>query len=255
MKTLCCILFALSLRVGGEDLQIAVASNFLPTLRELVKVFEADSAYEVGLSPGSTGKLYAQILNGAPFDLFFAADAERPLLLEEKGVVIKGNRFSYAIGKLVLWSPRPDFIDDSGRILSTDHFRHLSIANPELAPYGLAAKELLKSLDLWEDLEPKLVRGANIAQTAQYVHSGAAELGFIALAQIQVPGKTISGSHWCPPTDSYPAIRQEGVVLTNTPAAEAFMAFMQTETAKDLIRAYGYDLPKEETHALVSGRP
>ncbi|WFB34548.1 molybdate ABC transporter substrate-binding protein [Kiritimatiellota bacterium B12222] len=255
MKSLLLLCLFISSLLHAQDLQIAVASNFASTLRDLVNLFELNSSYEVGISPGSTGKLYAQILNGAPYDLFFAADSKRPQLLEEQGISLPHRRFTYATGQLVLWSPDSEVVDTSGAILSKGDFNHLSIANPKLAPYGLAAKEVLQNLSLWDELQPKLVRGANIGQTAQVVHSGAAELGFIALSQIQIPGQQIQGSYWRPPQETYTPIHQQAVVLKHTPAAEAFIVFLQSEKAQTLIRAYGYELPQEETNALVSSRP
>lgn len=242
MKRLYCALLILSTGCRAEDLQIAVASNFAAPLQELITVFKQKALCDVAFSPGSTGKLYAQILNHAPFDLFLAADAERPRLLEEQGLAVEGSRFTYAIGSLVLWSPDPDRVC-SERTLSEGDFRYLAIANPELAPYGLAAREALRNLGLWDRLQPKLVRGANISQTIQYVQTGAAELGFVALAQIQNPGATPSGSYWIPPAESYPAIDQQAVLLKKSAEAEAFLAFLKTEPAQQLIRSYGYTLP------------
>ena len=235
-----CLLISLSIR--GEVLQVAVASNFVATLEELAVAFEKHSSVEVQCSPGSTGRHYAQITHGAPYDLFFAADVERPRLLEEQGKIVKGSRFTYAIGKLVLWSPDPKRISDVYDLSKTD-FRHLAIANPTLAPYGVAAKEVLKVFNLWDLMESRIVLGSNIAQTAQFVQSGAAEIGFVALSQIQRPGKELPGSIWHPPPHSYAPIVQQAVLLNDTPAARAFISFLTTDEAETILSSFGYGVP------------
>lgn len=227
----------------ADEIRVAVASNFRPALAAAAERFQHGSGHVVRLIPGSTGKHYAQIRNGAPFDAFFAADSERPSRLEREQRSVPGSRFTYAVGRLVLWSPDAGLVDPDGEVLAAGRFRHLAIANPELAPYGEAARAVLHSLGLWESLAPRLVRGENIAQTFQFVISGNAELGFVARSQLQMPGREFAGSSWQPPPELYPPIEQQAVLLRETPAGRAFMSFMQGEEARAIVRAYGYDSP------------
>jgi molybdate transport system substrate-binding protein len=227
----------------AADLKIAVASNFTPTLQVIARRFEASSGHRLILSPGSTGKHYAQITHGAPFDLFFAADSERPRLLDGNGRALAETRFTYAIGQLVLWSPEPGMVDGQGEVLETGEFRHLAIANPDLAPYGRAARETLENLGLWSGLGGRLVRGENVNQAFQFVRSGNAQLGFVALSQLQQPGAPIAGSRWRVPRTMYAPIEQQAVLLRESPAARAFLAFMRSEETLQLIAEYGYLRP------------
>ena len=232
-----------ALVLAADEIRVAVASNFRPALAVVAERFQQRSGHEVVLIPGSTGKHYAQILNGAPFDAFFAADAERPQRLEEEGRSVPGSRFTYAVGRLVLWSPDAGLVDADGEVLKSDAFRHLAIANPQLAPYGAAARSVLQALGLWEALTPRLVRGENIAQTFQFVISGNAQLGFVARSQLEAPGQEFGGSSWLPPPQIYPPIEQQAVLLRDSPAGRTFMTFMQGEEARAIVRAYGYDSP------------
>jgi len=225
------------------EIRVAVASNFRPTLVEAVTRYEGQSGHAVTLIAGSTGKQYAQIINGAPFDAFFAADVERPRLLENEGRIVPGSRFTYAIGRLVLWSPDSHRVDAEGRILHSAAFDHLAIANPELAPYGAAARQLLQALGLWDALAARLVRGENIAQTFQFVASGNAELGFIARSQIANLEENARGSRWEPDSSLYDPIEQQAVLLRDSPAGREFLAFMRGDEMRALIRAHGYDVP------------
>lgn len=229
--------------LSADELRVAVASNFRHAMDALADRFEAATGHEVTVIVGSTGKHYAQIVNGAPFDAFFSADVERPLRLEREQRIAPGSRFTFAVGKLVLWSPREEFVDPEGRVLLTGAFDHLAIANPQLAPYGAAAREVLESLGLRERLGGKLVRGENIGQTFQFVASGNADLGFVARAQLKTPGSAFGGSGWEPPQSHYSPIEQQAVLLEDTAAGRAFLTFVQTEEARALIRAYGYDVP------------
>ena len=229
--------------VLADQVHIAVASNFRQAITATSSRFREQSGHQVVLTPGSTGKHYAQILNGAPFDAFFAADAERPRRLEAERRIVPGSRFTYAVGKLVLWSPEEGRVDPRGDVLRLGSFNHLAIANPELAPYGSAARQVLRSLGLWQALAPRLVRGENIGQTYQFVVTGNAELGFVARAQLVIPGVALRGSQWEPPQSLYDPIQQQAVLLRGTPAGRSFMTFMQGAEARDLIRAYGYDVP------------
>lgn len=240
----CGLMFvALPFAAHSAEVRVAVASNFAPALRALATQFEADSGHRVSIAVGSTGQHYAQIINGAPLDVFFAADERRPLALEANGHALADTGFVYAQGALVLWSPRPGLLGTGPEILRAGEFRFLAIANPRLAPYGRAAQETLTSLGLWETLEPRLVRGANIAQTLQFVRSGNAEIGFIAAAQL--PLLDGSGSHWQVPQELHQPLRQRAAVLRATPATQAFIAFVQSPAGGQLIRAFGYTLPSD----------
>jgi molybdate transport system substrate-binding protein len=239
-----CFGMALPGALRADEIRVAVASNFRPAMEAAAARFERATGHQVVLIFGSTGKHYAQILNGAPFDAFFAADAERPQRLEREGRAVPGSRISYAVGQVVLWSADATLVDADGQVLASDRFRHLAIANPELAPYGAAARAVLQHLDLWEGVETKLVRGENIGQAFQFVVSGNAELGFVARSQLAAPGRAFEGSSWTPPQALYPAIEQQAVLLRASSAGRAFMAFMQSDEVAGILRAYGYDSPQ-----------
>lgn len=226
----------------GDEIRVAVASNFSTTLQALAERFQAQTGHSVMLSSGSTGKHYAQIVNGAPFDAFFAADAQRPALLEEAGRALPGSRFTYAQGRLLLWSPRVGYVDAQGKVLH-DKFRHLAIANPGLAPYGRAAQEVLQALGVWSEVADRLVRGENIAQTFQFIASGNAELGFVACAQVKRPDAELIGSWWEVPQNLHTPITQQAVLLTEHAAAREFLAFVRGPEARHIIENYGYRLP------------
>lgn len=227
----------------ADQIRVAVASNFAETFKTIAARFEASSGHRVILSTGSTGKQYAQIRHGAPFDLFFAADSERPALLEAQGHALPGSRFTYALGKLVLWSPKPGYIDPDGAVLSDPQIRHLAVANDRLAPYGRAATEVLQARGLWNALRHRLVRGENIGQTFQFVSSGSVALGFVACSQVQRPGTAIQGSLWRVPQSLYAPIEQQAVLLRESEAARALLAFMQSETSRQTLRDACYDTP------------
>ncbi|MDX1344918.1 MAG: molybdate ABC transporter substrate-binding protein, partial [Sedimenticolaceae bacterium] len=212
-------------------------------MRLLAERFEELSGHSVVLLPGSTGKHYAQIMQGAPFDALFAADAESPDLLEANGRIIPGSRFSYAIGRLVLWSPDPGLVNGDGILLESGAFRRLAIANPRLAPYGMAAQQVLEARDLWQPLQPKLVRGENIAQAFQFVASGNAELGFVALSQLIQTGNHGKGSSWQVPEQLHTPIEQQAVLLSDSIAALELMTFMKSDAAHAIIRGFGYGIP------------
>ena len=223
----------------AAELRIAVASNFMTAGHALAEQFEADTGHLVKLSFGSTGKHFAQIRHGAPFDLFLAADRLRPETLEQAGLIVPGSRFTYALGQLVLWSPDPDQIDREGAILKSGDYRYLSVANARLAPYGRAAAELIAALGLQRQLQGRMVRGESVGQAFQFVKSGNAELGLVAYAQV----KGQSGSHWLVPEALYSPIEQQAVQLKATAVASAFIAFLQSEPALEIIRRYGYRTP------------
>lgn len=232
------LLFATS--VVAKELHVAVAANFASTMQIIASTFESRTGHKLKISSGSSGKLYAQIRHGAPFDLFFAADTLRPELLEQQQLAIAGSRFTYAIGQLVLWSREPDLIDSQGEVLGTRRFRHLAIANPKLAPYGAAARSVLEHKGMWQPLQGRLVRGESITQTFQFVQTGNAELGFIALSQLGINPATISGSYWLIPSQLYPPIEQQVVVLRDSIASREFIQFFRSDEIRSLIRSHGY---------------
>ena len=229
--------------LAGE-VDVAVAANFTAPFKEISSAFEQATGNTVVAAFGPTGGFYTQIHNGAPFDLFLAADDTRPALLEREGLTLPGSRFTYATGHLALWSATPGMVDAQGDVLRKGTFAHLAIANPKTAPYGLAATQVLDKLGLTDALTPRLVQGTDIAQTHQFVASGNAELGFVALSQVWHDGKLTSGSLWLPPSALYDPIRQDAVTLVrarNNPAALAFAQFLRSEPALRIIRAYGYN--------------
>lgn len=225
---------------GADEITIAVATNFTSAMSDLVERFELETEHTVLVSSGSTGNHYAQIKNGAPFEAFFSADSERPRLLEQEGKAVADSRFLYAVGRLVLWSPEPGYVDDQGHVLEMGDFRRLSLANPDLAPYGAAARETLVARGLWERLTSRLAMGQDIGQAYAFVQTRNAELGFIALAQLKQPGKEIEGSYWIVPEALHRPIAQEAVLLRDVPAARAFLEFVKGLEAREIIRSYGY---------------
>ncbi|MGB5294993.1 MAG: molybdate ABC transporter substrate-binding protein [Thermoanaerobaculia bacterium] len=228
----------------ADEIRVAVASNFATTSEAIAQRFEEITDHTIILVFGSTGKHYAQIRNGAPFEVFFAADARRPEMLESAGLTVRESRFTYAIGRLVLWSPEEDSVDTEGRILDSGDFRHLAIANPELAPYGRAAQEMLQSRGLWASLERRLVRGENIGQAFQFVKSGNAELGLVALSQLTSPEReSAAGSRWVVPETLHSPIQQQAVLLADTAAARSFLEFIKSSEARSIIRSHGYQTP------------
>jgi len=242
-------LFALlagaALTARAEEVSVAVAANFTAPMQKIAAEFEKATGHKAQLIFGSTGKFYAQIKSGAPFQLLLAADDETPAKLVKEGDGVAGSQFTYAIGKLVLWSPKPGFVDDKGEVLKVGKFEHLSIANPKLAPYGLAATETLKALGVADRLQPRIVMGESITQAQQFVTSGSAELGFIAFSQIHKDGKLIDGSYWLVPAKYHSPIRQDAVVLAKgkgNAAVEALAGFLRSKAAADIIKSYGYDL-------------
>lgn len=237
------ILLGVSLPLSAQEIRVAVASNFTHAMEDIARQFEAQSGHRVTLIFGSTGKIYAQIINGAPFDAFFAADVSRPARLEQADKIQSGSRFSYAFGQLVLWSPDKNLVDKEAGILNSEHFRYLAIANPRLAPYGLAAKQVLESKGLWQPLQPRIVRGENIGQTFHFINSGNAEMGFVALSQVKGLATGERGSLWQIPAELYDPIEQQAVQLTDKTAATALMAFVKSDAGKQIIRSYGYSTP------------
>ena len=238
-------LLGFALTGQAAEVSVAVASNFTAPMRKIALAFEHETGHRAVLSSGATGGLHVQIKNGAPFEVLLAADDATPLKIEREGLGVEGSRFTYAIGKLVLWSPQPGLVDDKGDILRSGKFERIAIANPKLAPYGAAAVETLTKLGVFKDVQPKLVQGENIAQTCQFVTTGSVDLGFVALSQVIADGKMSRGSGWIVPAELHGPIRQDAILLAkgkDATAAIALMKFLRGEKAQAVIRSFGYDL-------------
>jgi molybdate transport system substrate-binding protein len=247
MKRLAALTLALLAAVAAraDDVQVAVAANFTGPMQVIAVLFERDTGHKARLSFGATGKFYAQIANGAPFEVLLAADDETPARLVREGHGVAGSPYTYAIGKLVLWSAKPDLVDAQGDILKKGGFKHLALANPKTAPYGAAAMQAMGRLGVAETLKPLFVQGENIAQTQQFVSTGAADLGFVAYSQVIRNGAIGNGSGWLVPENLYDPIRQDAVILArgkDKPAAAALLAFLKGDKAKEVIRSFGYGL-------------
>ncbi|KDO00674.1 MULTISPECIES: molybdate ABC transporter substrate-binding protein [Pseudomonas] len=229
----------------ADEVQVAVAANFTAPIQAIAKDFEKDTGHKLVAAYGATGQFYAQIKNGAPFDVFLAADDSTPEKLEKEGNTVKGSRFTYAIGTLALWSAKDDYVDGKGDVLKKNQFKHLSIANPKAAPYGLAATQVLDKLQLSEATRAKIVEGQNITQAFQFVSTGNAELGFVALSQIYKDGKVSSGSAWIVPSNLHEPIKQDAVILNkgkDSAAAKALVEYLKGPKAAAVIKAYGYQI-------------
>ncbi|BAP88513.1 molybdenum ABC transporter, periplasmic molybdate-binding protein ModA [Burkholderiales bacterium GJ-E10] len=245
LPAIACLFILLPGPARADDLRIAVAANFTEPVRRIAAEFERETGNTVKASFGATGLLYAQIRNGAPFEILLAADAATPRKLVKEGLGVASSEFPYAIGTLVLWSAKPGFVDGHGAVLRSGRFAHLAYCDPKLAPYGAAAVATMRSLGIYEALKPKLVEGQNISQAYQFVASGTAELGFVALSQVFRDGRFRSGSAWVVPAARYSPIRQDAVLLRSAkdhPAAIAFLRFLRSEPAKAVIRSYGYGI-------------
>jgi molybdate transport system substrate-binding protein len=237
-------LFALS-TAQADEVQVAVAANFTGPMQVIGALFERDTGHKLSLAYGATGKFYAQISNGAPFEVLLSADDETPAKLVKEGNAVAGTPFTYAIGTLVLWSTDPKLVDHKGEILKKGGFKHLSIANPKTAPYGAAAMQTMSKLGVVDQLKPLFVQGENISQTHQFVSTGAAELGFVAYSQVIKNGQIGSGSGWIVPGNLYDPIRQDAVILAkgkDKPAAAALMSYLKGEKAQAVIKSFGYAL-------------
>lgn len=229
----------------GEQLSVAVASNFTAAMRQLSDEFEETTGHTLNVSYGSSGKFYAQIRHGAPFQVFLSADQTKPEALIKAGLVTPANRFTYAVGALALWSSKSDVVDENGEVLRLGHFNKLALANPLLAPYGAAALDVLRHLSLENATRNSWVMGENIAQTYQFVSTGNADIGFVAVSQIVENGLLKSGSTWIVPPKFYRPIKQDAVLLNSgvhNVAAKEFIAFLQSEKARTIIRTFGYGL-------------
>lgn len=229
----------------ANEVSVAVAANFTGPMEKIAPAFEKATGHKALIAYGTVGKFYAQVKNGAPFDVLISSDEQTPMKLEKDALALEPTRFTYAIGKLVLWSATPGLVDDKGEVLKRGNFKHLSLANPKMAVYGAAALEVMKKLGVDAALEPKWVLGENITQTYQFAATGNAELGFVALSQIFKDGQYAAGSYWLVPTALYPQIRQDAVLLTrgkDNPAAFALLNYLKSDAAKQVIRAHGYEL-------------
>lgn len=229
----------------AAEVNVAVAANFTAPMKQVAAEFEKETGHKAVLSFGASGKFYAQIRNGAPFQLFLSGDDEKPSQLEKDGLTVPGTRFTYSVGTLVLWSPKSGFVDAKGEMLRKGQFGKLAIANPKLAPYGAAATEVLTKQGLLTMLSPKFVQGENISQTFQFISTGNAELGFVALSQVMKEGKIASGSAWIVPGALHSPIRQDAVLLAtgkDNAAARALLKYLKSDKAKKIIRSYGYEI-------------
>ncbi|MBI5330199.1 MAG: molybdate ABC transporter substrate-binding protein [Betaproteobacteria bacterium] len=239
------LLLLCPLTAQAGEVRAAVAANFTVPAQRIAAMFQADTGHDVKLSFGSTGKFYSQIKAGAPFDVLLAADDTTPEKMAREGLGIPASRYTYAIGKLVLWSRKPGLIDAKGHVLQGP-FSKLAIANPKLAPYGVAAQEVLERLGLWSGVQGRIVMGQSSAQTMQFADTGNADLAFIALSQTMKDGKPIAGSQWTPPQHLYTPLRQDALLLTQAQdkaAAEAFLNYLKGAKAAAVIKAFGYDRP------------
>ncbi|NJD24148.1 MAG: molybdate ABC transporter substrate-binding protein [Betaproteobacteria bacterium] len=246
MKAIFAALFALcTATAGAAEVHIAVAANFSGPMQVIAPLFERASGHRATLSFGATGKFYAQITNGAPYDVLLAADDETPARLVREKQAVDATAFTYAIGRLVLWSARPDLVDARGEVLRRGGFKHLALANPKTAPYGQAAMQVMTRMAVADALKPSFVQGENIAQTHQFISTGAAELGFVAYSQVIRNDRIGSGSGWIVPAELHDPIRQDAVLLARArdkPAARAFLDFLRGEAARSVIRSFGYEL-------------
>ncbi|VVO53571.1 molybdate ABC transporter substrate-binding protein [Pseudomonas fluorescens] len=236
--------FAIS-AAQADEVQVAVAANFTAPIQAIAADFEKDTGHKLVAAYGATGQFYAQIKNGAPFDVFLSADDTTPEKLEKEGDTVKGSRFTYAVGTLALWSAKDGYIDAQGEVLKKNEYQHLSIANPKTAPYGLAATQVLEKLKLTDATKAKMVEGQNITQAYQFVSTGNAELGFVALSQIYKEGKVTSGSAWIVPASLHDPIKQDAVILSkgkDNAAAKALVEYLKGPKAAAVIKSYGYQL-------------
>ncbi len=246
LQSICSFLYLFLNIAHAETVQVAVASNFILPAQAIAQQFEQQSGHQIKISSGSTGKFFAQIQHGAPFDLFLSADTATPAKLIQAGLAVEHTKRTYAIGKLALWSNNPDLIADGDAVLARNRLNKIAIANPDLAPYGRAAIETLIKLGQYQQLKSKVVWGENIAQTYQFVFSGNAELGFVSASQIMRNGKITQGSAWMIPESMHTPILQDAVLLSkarNSKAAQQFLDYLSTNQARDIIQQFGYGTP------------
>jgi len=231
----------------ASEVSVAVASNFAGPMERLVPLFQKESGHTVKVTLGASGKLNLQIRGKAPFDAFLSADEELPRLLVQDGLAVTGSRFAYATGNLVLWSAQPGLVDEKASVLNKGNFNMLAIANPRFSPYGVAAKETLTKLTMWNSIQEKLMKGESVTETRQLVVTEKADLAFIALSQLMRDGKMVEGgSWWQVPSEMHKPINQNAVLLTGAKdpvAAKAFLAFLKSEKARAVMRGFGYEVP------------
>lgn len=245
LKLLFFALFSVSWPCHAAEVSVAVAANFAAPMQRIAAAFEQETGHKAVLSFGSSGNLYAQIRHGAPFEILLSADSQTPEKLESEGMGLAGTRFTYAIGTLVLWSKQPGLVDEKGEILRSGKLERLAIANPKLAPYGVAAMQTLAQLGVLSSVQPKLVLGENISQAYQFVASENAALGLVALSQVMLEGKIAQGSAWIVPAKLHAPIAQDAILLVkgrDNPVATALLRYLRSEKAKAIMRSYGYTL-------------
>ncbi len=236
----------LSVSAQAAEVKVAVAANFAQPMKDIAAEFEKDTGHKLAITQGATGKFYAQITNGAPFEVFLSADDEAPAKLVKEGKAVTGTQFTYAIGRLVLWSPDEKLVDQGGAVLKTDRFKYISIANAKVAPYGRAAVQTMQKLGVLSAIEPRVVQGESITQTHQFVTTGNAQLGFVALSQVWENNRIKSGSGWIVPEDMHEQLRQDIVLLNpgkESSAANALVNYLKSDKAKKIVERYGYKLP------------
>lgn len=242
----CLLLGLIGFPVSAAELNAAVASNFAVPMERIAALFHKESGHTVKISLAASGKLYTQIKGGAPFDVLLSADEEIPKRLIQEGLAVGGSRFIYATGRLVLWSAQPGLVDDKGSVLNTGNFDRLAIPNPIYSPYGVAAKETLTKLTMWNAIQKKLKKGDDVTQTYQLAASDRADLAFIAQSQIMHEGKVAVGSWWLVPASMHKPIRQSAVLLSSSKeqaAAKVFLEFLRSEKARAVMRGFEYELP------------
>ncbi len=242
---LACFSMLIASSVRADEALVAVAANFAGAVAAIGAEFTEDTGHTLKITTGATGKLYAQISEGAPFAILLSADSKTPQKLEQEGKAVTGTRFTYAVGKLTLWSPDAGKIGSDPKVaLRAASTLHIAIANPDLAPYGVAAREALSAMGLWGTIQPKIVMGENIGQTFSLIDSGAAEMGFIATSAIEVPGKEPKGSRFDVPQEMFRPITQDAVLLQagkDNAAARAFIDYLKGAKAKAIAQSFGYD--------------
>jgi len=235
----------LAFTAHAAEVKVAISANFVQPMKEIAAEFEKDTGHKLNLTQGASGKFYAQISNGAPFDVFLSADDETPSRLVKEGKAVAGTQFTYAIGRLALWSPDASLIDQGGDVLKTDKFKFIAIANAKVAPYGRAAVQTMQKLGVLTKIEPRVVQGESISQTFQFVTSGNAQLGFIALSQVWENSKLKTGSAWVVPEAMHEQLKQDVVLLNagkDSQAAAALIAYLKSDKARKFIERYGYKL-------------
>ena len=236
----------LSAQVNAAEVNVAVAANFALPMERLAVLFHKESGHTLKISAGASGKLYTQIKAGAPFDAFLSADEEVPKRLLQEGAAVAGSRFVYATGRLVLWSVQADLVDDKGTVLNKGNFDRLAYANPVFSPYGVAAKETLTKLTMWNSMQKKLKKGEDVTQAYQIAATEKADMAFIALSQVMHDGKVTAGSWWLVPPEMHSPLRQSAVLLSGAKdpnAARAFLVFLKSEKARTVMRGFGYEFP------------